>query len=254
MLNAGKVGLLPILFLLFLSGCYEGRSRRSPPQNPGGGGPTEREYYFILFEPIYLSDEAMLANGCFKGPKSERQYRIMEWKTRLQVIKKGLEPLTQTLVVHPTIIGANDCKQLQMIEARATKGETNDGSWPQSPDEKNRMSLHLKVIFWDRDVFSYITPQTAQTLDWADVSRLRQKQINIISLHYAVLSNSEWGFFRFWMQSLPEPSRKVIAGISAPNPGTNGTQERAQQIQTESVEFFEWLRGAANDFAPRANH
>ncbi len=246
-------GLLGLV--ISLVGCYEGRNR--PPQRdvPGGGGPNKptdsRIYYFILFEPIVLADESIGDLNCFSGPMSERNYRRIEWTTRIKALTQGLELLTEKLVVMPTPIHSADCGKFFSIRQRATVGTDNKDQWPTERDRKNRISVHLKAVFWDRDSYSWSTGSEIQKVDWADVRYLRNHSINTISLYYRVHSNRAWGFIENWFWNLPFQSVLSISGIGNPDPADGGIEKRSEQIRSDTQEFFLWFEGAAHDLAPR---
>lgn len=241
--------ILSSIFLLTLCSCYEGSSRKSNKSD--GGGPVNpkvslRPYYFILFEPIMLSQSAMNSSLCFQGPESERTYRYNEWSTRISLIRKGLEQLSDYFIFNPITINPEDCKKLDPIEKRAVTGLTPGiANLPTKPDSSGRLSLHLKAVFWDHDNSLVYPSSSVRAVDWKDVLNLKAAQIRAISLHYMLISNKQFGFFEYWLYTLPQARLKEVSGIANPDPGQNGIVLRDQQIQKETTEFFTWLEGAA---------
>lgn len=243
-----------VFFFLVLSSCYEGRNRSTMGGGPGGGGgpPTTPDYYFILFEPILLSQEAMNTPGCFLGPSSERTYRLIEWKARIKLLTEGLKSQSEHFAFNPTYVNAEGCRSLVDIEKRASMVLTPNSNWPTDPDDKGRLSLHLKAIFWDRDVYPAYPSNSVASVDWMDVHRLRAQGINTISLHYIVYSNPLYGYFMIWSWHLPEASYLLNTGIASPDPSDQGPKTRTARILSDTSEFFDWLKGAAHDLAPRS--
>jgi hypothetical protein len=245
--------ILILISILTLSNCYEGSSRKRNSPNEGDGGgvnprAASRPYYFILFEPIFLSQSSMSSPGCFQGLESERIYRVNEWNSRINLIRKGLEEMADIFVFNQIIIAPEQCKKFETIELHAANGlGTGNTIMPTTPDSRNRPSLHLKAVFWDRDNYSVYPSSTVRAVDWKDGLNLKAANIRSKSLHYMVISNRHWGFFEFWRTVLPTSSLLAINGITSPDPGENGIALRDQQVQKETLEFFEWLKGASLD-------
>jgi hypothetical protein len=241
--------ILNFIFLLTLCSCYEGSSRKSNKSEGGGGVNPKvsiRPYYFILFEPIVLSQSAMNSTLCFQGPESERTYRYNEWNSRVSLIRKGLEQLSEYFIFSPITINPEDCRKLEPIEKRAVSGVTpGTANLPTKPDSNGRLSFHLKAVFWDHDNSLAYPSSAVKAVDWKDVLNLKAAQIRAISLHYMLISNKQFGFFEYWQYMLPQARLKEAGGIANPDPGQNGIILRDQQIQKETTEFFAWLEGAA---------
>jgi hypothetical protein len=244
--------ILSAFLLVALCSCYEGSSRKSHTPDGGGVNPKValRPYYIILFEPIVLSQASMNSVNCFQGSESERIYRFNEWTSRINLMRKGLEQLSETFVFNPIFINPEDCKKFEAIEKRAvTALGLANATLPTKPDANNRISLHIKAVFWDHDNYLAYPSSAVRAVDWKDVTNLRLIQIRAMSLHYMLISNRQWGFFEYWRSNLPSSTLNMPNGIANPDPGENGIALRDQQIQKDTLDFFEWIKGAAFDQA-----
>ena len=194
-----------------------------------------------------MSEESIKSKICFSGPQSERVYRIKEWTDRVALIAKGLQLMSERFALKPIYINPTDCLKMDFLEKRAASVLVPDNSWPDQPDDFNRPSLHIKAVFWDRDLKGVYPSTTVTAFDWPDVIELRKKNIKIQSIYYKLVSNPSWGYFTYWFGYLSTNSVLFASGIDTPDPSENGPTQRNQIIQNDTLAFFEWLKGATNE-------
>ncbi len=243
-----KIGLL--CSLLLQVHCYEGSSRkRKDPSGPQNRrvDPIPLPFYTIILDAIMLSPESINDSNCFMGLESEKKYRLNEWSMRFKLIKEGLTQLADKVIINEIKIPPGDCKTLYLIEDRSISNSALNPQYPTQADSKLRLSLHLKAIFWDRDVYSRSPSPSVQSNDWLEIKVLKEKNVRSKSLHYFLISNKTWGYFEYWKWFLPQTNLLFVKGIESPDPGENGLIARDEQIKKETKDFFDWLIGFANE-------
>lgn len=243
-----------------LSACYEGWKR---PPGAGGGGygsgggeggggkPTPalpKKIGLLIFDVIRPSEQALRTPGCSFGPTAFAEYRSMEWTARVKALEPVLQAAAEVVKRVETEVAPEDCLKLEAIESRAI---TLRADYAVDEQLRRKTAVHLKAVFWDRDVSFATTTLSNNVLreDWSEALALRGMGIRkVLSLHYSVLSGrNDWGNLRSWRDMQPPNRRLSGPAIENPKLTSDGYQDIVTNSERGAKDFATWLEQKASE-------
>jgi hypothetical protein len=233
-----------ILGIMFLSSCYEGWEYGTGPgdvggENPGEPTPEIKPIYYVLFQPIYMSESAANSSDCLAN-QAIAEYKINEWSLRIAAIQTMLDGIAENLVIQPIQISKSDCQNLTQVALQADSQSPWGIEDPPGQDILERLTIHLKVPMWEEEPTG--TPSSRVTRqNWAGWIKLIAEGKRATSAHYFLISNPTSGYFSEWRFMLPTSSWVNGETIDNPDPSQPGLQARTAVIERDVAKLKTWL-------------
>lgn len=225
-------------------GCYEGWEYNTPRQNGGNKEQKQPEvsatlpFYHIIFEPFFLSFEAMDQQECFNFP-GDKVFRKSEWSERIAAIETSLKTISEISVTSQQPVSSEDCQTLNKFEYRSFEPQPW-GEQGGDPGYDQRKIIHLKAVFWVGD--PGVELDHVKNIDWAYIEDSKRQGLNSLSLHYFVVSNLDDGFFSRWSQHILQRSDQALVADPIASPVPNIASQRREQIIKEDTAFLiDWI-------------
>jgi hypothetical protein len=233
-----------ILSALLLSSCYEGWEYGNGPGGVGNENPEEptpeiKPLYYVLFQPIYMSEAAANSADCLAN-QAIAEYKVNEWSLRIAAIQSMLNVISENLVIEPIQISKSDCQNLTQVGLLADSQSPWGLQDPPGQDSLERLSLHLKVPMWEEEPTRSPSSRVTRA-NWAGWTKLVNEGKRASSAHYFLISNYTSGYFSEWKLFLNADSYRIGETIDNPDPSQPGLQARTTIIERDVANLKAWL-------------
>ncbi len=222
---------------MIFQSCYEGFSPLDQDTPDSIDQPEESisEFDYILYQAIYLSDDAIHNTGCFTN-SATATYREREWDLRNITMATSLSQRTIKFVQNDIIISTENCLNTNVIQTMANSSNPW-GSDDNAPElEGNLPILHIKAIFWGNAEQS----QNIATFedDWFAWKEFKNRGIDARSYHHFVIDQQKTGFIQEWRKLLNKPSTHDGTFIRIIDPTEEGINSRNEIIVNDTSNFM----------------
>ncbi len=244
MLHAARIFVL-LFVVAGLPGCYEGweydkkDGSGDDPTPPPPPIPTIPPLFYVLFEPIYLTDDAVADDGCFPND-GIAEFRKSEWAQRVASLSAALAGIAQNFVLRPRPVTKDDCDTLTVVRGAAISAKP----WAPDPDPADdpldRPLIELRAVFWEGDV-ELDPPDVVLKPNWFAWDKMVQSGRKARTVTHFVLEHSTEGYFSSWSGATATDARVDGTPIDNVDPSDAGIAARAATIKADTAQVVQWL-------------